>query len=72
MKIVDKASIGRVTVHKQAMLRELRRRENAIAFAKQQEVQKEIDTKMRRKRRAELREKLRIENLQNSILVHGV
>jgi len=34
MKIVDKASIGRVTVHKQAMLRELRRRENAIAFAK--------------------------------------
>jgi len=27
---------------------------------------------MRRKRRAELREKLRIENLQNSIMVHGV
>jgi len=32
--MVDKASIGRVTIHKQAILRELRRRENAIAYAK--------------------------------------
>jgi hypothetical protein len=31
MKMVDKASTGRVTIHKQAILREVRRRENAIA-----------------------------------------
>ena len=72
ISIVEKTAIDRAMAHKMSMRREVKRREDAVAFAKKEEIQKQIETQARRKRRAELREKLRIETLQNTIMTNGI
>lgn len=62
---VTNQACTRVTkAHSRSIAQELKRRDDAILAAQKAKIQNERETKERKKRRAELREEVRIERLE--------
>lgn len=71
-EVISKGSSARAKNHQTSLFNEMKRIQDAIEAEKKRQIKIQMETIERRKRRADMREELRIASIQNFIMTQAV